>query len=140
MIMTALATSWQAETACTRSVQVYVQTTVTAAGYTGQVRSGWDDVLRALQDLMRLRDDWDGEGAVAPSRSVVRSAIFIAIRLRNLESPIPTTAVATRAGTILFSWQDGSDYQEVEVTPDAIEWMSIDRNGVAEHGGSPNPF
>ena len=110
---------------------------------------GWVRVVRSLQALASLRDNWDGLGAIAPSLAVVRTAVDVAERQRDGEMGLPATAVATPAGTILFGWEEGQNYLEIEViSPTLVEWMTVDQNGIAEHGSIPwqskakggNPF
>jgi hypothetical protein len=113
----------------------FVSTGVERAVMTKEIERDWGQVIRAIQELSYLRDDWDGEGSDAPSLALVQRAIQVAQFLRDLRSPIPTTAVATRSGAVLFAWEDGLAHQEIEVvTPNQIEWMVIEHSNVAKHG------
>jgi hypothetical protein len=99
----------------------------------GSRREGWGEVVQSIQNLSGLPGNWDGEGSEPPSPEILSRAIQITEELRKSKLPPPTTAVATRAGIVLFTWQDPSDYRELEVTESGIETMFIDENGVATH-------
>lgn len=121
-----------------RSADLYPQTSVAAVGLSSQSRDKWRTVVRALEPLKRLRNNWDGLGATAPSAEVVDTAIDLASELNRTNQPSPTTVAPTAAGTILFTWDDSWDdtrYFELEVrAPNRIEWMRIDRGGTVTHG------
>ena len=87
----------------------------------------WDRIIRKLHEMLSLRDDWDGMGAIAPSRDVVFSAIELAYHFRALEEfPAPTRVAATPSGTIGLEWQQPSVYTEAEVLPSGrSDWMQM---------------
>ncbi len=85
----------------------------------------WKQIMDALIDLLRLEDDWDGQGAKAPSQSLVHSSIELARMLSDpLEQPmdalpfgtVPSRVVPGVNGTVIFEWQEGETYSELEVT------------------------
>lgn len=87
--------------------------------------------------MRTLQDNWDGQGAAAPSAEIVQGAVDLAEILSRSGDCPPTRAVATPAGTVLFGW-DGPAYFEVEVLgPYRAEWMFIDKDGSVRHGGIP---
>jgi hypothetical protein len=66
---------------------------------------------------------------------VVARAIKLCKLLEEVRFPVPTTATATRSGGILFVWEQGPDYKEIEIVgQDRIEWMAIGSDNKAEHG------
>lgn len=132
--MTTIALPARGQSAYSRPIDPYIQTSITRAEIVDQVQERWGRVVHSLLGLLSLRDNWDGQGAVAPFAGLVRSAVELAETLRHSDAPPPTTAVATPAGTILFGW-NGSSYFEIEVlAPDRAEWLSVNQDGVATHG------
>jgi hypothetical protein len=132
--MTALVQQPQSSAAFTRPVGPYLSTTVSRSQYMIRTPSRWREVIRDLEPLRHLQENWDGLGAAAPTVSVAKSAIELAKLLADREIDIPTSAVATPAGSILFAWE-GSEYFEIEIRePYRAEWMYVDTNGVCTHG------
>ena len=78
-------------------------------------KSGWDLVVRELDHLQLLRDNWDGDGSKAPSLATVGRAVRTAELLAAHGYPAPTTATTTRAGGILITWEDDPAYREIEI-------------------------
>jgi hypothetical protein len=78
---------------------------------------GWTVTIDTLLTLRDIHDDWDGNGATAPSRETVDSALHLAIHFRDLGMREPNGVVPGVNGTVIFDWQ-GTDqsYLEVEVT------------------------
>jgi hypothetical protein len=112
-----------------------VATTVAQVGGNYGYRKAWNGVREAIRKLRTLPDDWDGEGSDAPLPELVDLAVNLVDAFERAGLSLPTSGVATRAGTILFGWRDSSGYQEVEVVaPNRIEWMFVDHAGVASHG------
>jgi hypothetical protein len=101
----------------------------------------WSRVVQRLEDLRSLRNDWDGLGALAPSTAIVRSAITLTNAFRREKWQAPSAAVATVAGTILFTWEKphpflrpGMRYLEIEVSgPEQAELMIVTEDGKATH-------
>ena len=92
-------------------------------------------MIQSLEKLDQLGDDWDGCGSPAPLAGVVSMAILIARRLGDEAAPLPDAAVPTPAGTVLFSWEDGKSYLEIEATgSNTAEWMRLDSEGNESHG------
>jgi len=134
--MIAKVQSASAQAAYTHPVEPYTHTGVTQATYGEQTElRKWDCVLQELRKLRYLHNDWDGEGSDAPPHQLIETAIRFVGVLQSSRFEIPTTAVASRAGTVLFGWHEGSRYQEIEVVaPNRLEWMIIDENGDSTHG------
>jgi hypothetical protein len=133
--MSCLAPPNQAVVAYSANVKPAVPTTVAQVGRGYDDRKAWIRVHEAIRKLRLLRTDWDGEGSDAPAPELVDTAIFLVDRFERTGVSLPTTAVASRAGTILFGWRDNSAYQEIEVIArDRIEWMVIDHTGASTFG------
>ena len=123
------------QSAYTRPVDPCSRTTATSAFVANSSAREWEQISDALRKLATLQDDWDGQGAVAPTHDIIQSAVEFAHIFRRMGQPAPTTAVATLAGTILFGWHSLTNYFEAEiVAPYLAEWMRVDEDGNATHG------
>lgn len=115
-------------------IETYLATPVASVGLITQSYDKWRRVILALEPLRRLRDNWDGLGAAAPSVAMVDSAIDLASSLDQADQRAPTSVAPTPAGTILFTWDD-AEYLEIEIrSPYYAEWMRIGENGSVKHG------
>jgi len=94
----------------------------------------WDRAIQAVLALDGLEADWDGQGAVAPLPDLVREAAGLCRRLWDAGNPGPSTVVATPAGSVLFTWDNGGVYREAEVAVDGIKWMFVDGTNPVVHG------
>jgi hypothetical protein len=109
-----------------------IRTTKTGANgaVMGQVRepSQWDEMVKRIQALGKLQEDWDGLGAKAPQGTLIESAVELAQSLRQQGFRPPSRVGAGPDGEILLEWQDERVYLEAEVcTPHSAEWLlSID--------------
>jgi hypothetical protein len=84
----------------------------------------WRKPLDTLDQISRLQDDWDDDGAVAPSPQLVASTRELLHDLRGRQFPAPTRVGAGPNGTILLEWQKDLNYFEIEVcAPYRLEWM-----------------
>lgn len=92
-----------------------------------------DAIIAAIEGFRGLTDNWDGQGAAAPSSGVIDTALTLA---RLFFGPWPASVTATPAGSILFAGErDGGGYGELEVAePGRAEWMSVDLDWTAHHG------
>jgi hypothetical protein len=100
----------------------------------------WDRVFQEIKRLAFLNDNWDGDGCKAPQLPIVDAALSLVPSLKKANWPLPATALATPAGTILFTWREGSFYAELEVmSPTRIEWMTKEADNPAEHGAFSLP-
>lgn len=88
----------------------------------------WGSLIDGLLSVRTLDDDWDGQGAVAPSPNLVDAAIrlaqfFQAAGVRPADFAIPGVN-----GTILFEWHDPVEYVEVEMDgPGRVVQRTTDR-------------
>jgi len=87
---------------------------------------GWGEQIDELLSIRNLQDDWDGLRAKAPSTALVDSALRLALNFRTTKTPAPCRIVPDRTGTVIFEWQVGDTYQELEVTrPHHAEFVII---------------
>lgn len=101
----------------------------------------WNDSARTLAGFANLADDWDGDKAIAPKPLLVLKAMMLLAELRATPNrPPPSRIAACPVGGILFEWQTGGNYLEVEITPaGAIEWMEEREGQPVRHGvGTPD--
>jgi hypothetical protein len=133
--MFGMATAAPESPASSQPVDPYIHTTVSPATFVDRTNDRWCRVIQSLQQLKSLRDDWDGQGALAPSIGIVEAAIGLAELYRQHDYSPPTTALATPAGTVLFEWRRQTTYYEIEiVSPGRAEWMLIDEGRAPMHG------
>jgi len=78
-------------------------------------RQAWSQVIDELLRMRLLKDDWDGEGALAPHPSLVDGAISLARDLQANGTPAADRVLASPNGTICFEWFTPLGYQEIEV-------------------------
>lgn len=84
--------------------------------------------------IAALDDDWDGDGAEAPSKAMRESAIDLARQLEQLGSPPPQRIVATVDGGIVYRWRSENQVAEVEfIRPGLVEGMKRRRDGSFAH-------
>ena len=76
----------------------------------------WNSRIDGLLAIRSLANDWDGQGAQAPSTELVDSALLLAQDLRLSGAEPPDRIVSGVNGTVIFEWQDGEEYCEIEVT------------------------
>lgn len=96
----------------------------------------WLDLAQALAGFVALEDDWDGQGAVAPSPQIIIVARGLLIELRdNTSLPPPSRVAACPMGGILFEWQWPGSYLDAEITPTGeVAWMRENAGAPVEHG------
>lgn len=87
--------------------------------------STWDREFDNLLRIRQLPDDWDGQGAPAPSTELVDSALVLALHLRQSSLPAPDRIVPGVAGTIVMEWQTkrGRCLELEVVEPYLAEWF-----------------
>lgn len=66
---------------------------------------GWKRCIDKLLELRLYEDDWDGQGAEAPSVGAVDSAIILAVLLREKDIEPPCRTVAIVDGSVVLEWQ-----------------------------------
>ena len=100
----------------------------------------WDKVMRELEAMRELEDDWDGLGARGPTAEIIDSAIGLAHLLHGRSMDAPTRVVPGPEGTVILEWQDpDGSYSEVEVVrPFYAEVMAIEPGKPARHWVLPD--
>jgi hypothetical protein len=84
---------------------------------TGQDRFDcWSNRIDELLAIRLLPDDWDGQGSTAPATDLVDSALMLARSLRQGGIEAPNRIVPGVNGSVIFEWQVGEEYCEIEVT------------------------
>jgi hypothetical protein len=80
----------------------------------------WEPAVAEIVAFQHLGDDWDGQGARAPSEEVLKSAIGLAYTLYEQGIDPPSRVVTGLEGSVIFEWQDpDGTYTEVEV----VGWL-----------------
>lgn len=76
----------------------------------------WGEILKKIEDLRQLKDDWDGEGAIAPTVPVMGSVADCMSMLKNAGVPSPDQVSAACDGSVIISWNFGEIYFEMEIS------------------------
>jgi hypothetical protein len=90
----------------------------------------WATVARKLQSFYALEDDWDGDGASAPSREAIESARDFVADIRGAGWPLPrSNPLVSPMGTICFIWNEPSGYiLEIEIDDCGTDLTVYDAN------------
>ncbi|MCI0462430.1 MAG: hypothetical protein L0Z62_36220 [Gemmataceae bacterium] len=76
----------------------------------------WEPAIQKIIAFQQLGDDWDGLGAVAPSRELLESAIGLAYLFYERGVDPPHSVVPGLDGSVNFEWQDpDGTITEVEI-------------------------
>jgi membrane-bound lytic murein transglycosylase B len=70
---------------------------------------GWEQFIAELEEFRQLADDYDGQGAIAPTADTVDSAVSLARLLEHLGMLPPTYVVASVNGSANLEWQLADD-------------------------------
>ena len=99
----------------------------------------WEPAVVSMVELQHLGDNWDGQGARAPTHELLASAIGLAYTLHEQGVDPPTRVVPGPEGSVIFEWQDPDGaYTEVEVVrPLYAEVMLIQPGQPAKHWTLP---
>jgi len=100
----------------------------------------WEPTVQALVEFQHLGDNWDGQGAVAPSYEQLESAIGLAYTLYQQGVNPPSRVVPGPQGSVIFEWQDpDGTYTEIEqVRPFYAEVLLIEPGQPAKHWTLPS--
>jgi hypothetical protein len=80
----------------------------------------WEPAVREMVAFQHLGDNWDGQGAQAPSDEVLGSAIGLAYFFYEQGVEPPSRVVPGPQSSVIFEWQDpDGTYTEVEV----VNWL-----------------
>jgi hypothetical protein len=100
-----------------------------------QSEAQWDEIMADLFAIGNRLDNWDDEGAKAPSAALWQSAVELGKTLRSLGQDPPSSVYAGPNGTVLFDWQNDFDYFDIEVVePFRARWMRVIPGQEAKHG------
>ena len=109
----------------------------------GRARSDagpWEPFVEEMVAFQHLGDDWDGQGALAPSFDLLASAIGLAYLLQEQGVDPPSRVVPGLEGSVILDWQDpDGSYTEVEIVrPLYAEVMVVVPGKPAKHWTIPN--
>ena len=99
----------------------------------------WEPAVQKMVTFQHLGDDWDGQGARAPSYEMLASAIGLAYTLYQQGVDPPNCVVPGVDGSVTFEWHDpDGTYTEVEIVrPFYAEVMMIEPGKPARHWTLP---
>jgi hypothetical protein len=91
--------------------------TVTSTAYFSDTfdREQWERCFKKLREIRSYDYDWNDEGAVPLHTDVLSLAYSVARMLRANLQPAPAQCLATEEGHVIFIWDEGVGYSEVEV-------------------------
>jgi len=78
-------------------------------------RVRWEGCFTKLREIRSYEQDWNDEGAEPLSDDVLSMTFQIAKMLRANVQPAPTQCIATEEGHVIFIWDEGVEYSEVEI-------------------------
>lgn len=78
-------------------------------------REQWQICFEKLREIRTYNYDWNDEGADPLDSDVLSLAFSVAKMLRGNLQPAPTQCIATEEGHVIFIWNEGAGYSEVEV-------------------------
>ena len=90
--------------------------------YSPRQKTDWGDVNDELLRIMRLKDDWDGMGAEAPSVSLVKHCLELVRQIKEELRP-PNVVRASSDGHICFEWYGDRSTIEAEVSSEWVDWI-----------------
>jgi hypothetical protein len=98
-------------------------------------RQEWDKCMKDLEGISAYHNDWDGQGAEAPSSEIMDSAVNLAKLLHQQGIDPPSCVVPGVNGTVVFEWQgENGAYLEIEITaPDRADGCLIVPGKLTEH-------
>jgi hypothetical protein len=100
----------------------------------------WQKIIVEIVAMQQLDNDWDGPGALAPSRELLDSALGLAHLLKAAGTKAPSVALAATDGSVNFVWH-GPDglYCEIEIDrPLHADVMLLEPAKAPRHWELPN--
>jgi hypothetical protein len=99
----------------------------------------WEPAVRKIVEFQHLGEDWDGNGAIPPSREVLESAIGLAYLFSQNGVDPPQRVAPGVDGSVILEWQDpDGTYTDVEIVrPLYAEVMVIEPGQPAKHWTLP---
>jgi hypothetical protein len=101
----------------------------------------WEVILQNLRKMLALRDNWDAEGAKAPTRNSILSVIDLLHQLERRNLQAPSRVVVGPGGEVAVEWQLDGNYIELEVSePYVGEWMFVTKGAMPKSSHLRLPF
>lgn len=107
-----------------------------SAPIAGQVvdRERWHAAYKMLARLSALHQNWDEDGAPAPSPLCLATARRLLEKIEQETGSAPDRIVPAPGGEILIEWHAPGFYLEAEIaTPWIVEWMKQVGDGPVQH-------
>ncbi len=101
-----------------------------------KLENKWSEIVKSIGDMRSLQNNWDGEGAIAPQKAIVDTALALIdnFRSQNGDNTSPDRALPSIDGRILIEWHLENSYMEAEIVePGLAEWMFQGPNQEIKH-------
>ena len=97
----------------------------------------WDQTMEQLRATRSLGENWDGYGAATPRAEIIQSAVGFLHFLSTYASVPAPYITPTRAGGVLFEWEQGPHQLEVDIcTRDVASYVYLNRQTDLSISGS----
>jgi hypothetical protein len=99
-----------------------------------EVRKGWAEIIRKIEAIRLLEDDWDGAGACQPDAKTIDSCIALANHFADAGFPPASCVSPTVEGGVVIQWQGDFSRFEIEANkPFRFECMLSVRGQKPKH-------
>ena len=88
----------------------------------------WERNVEAIEQYRELADDYDGQGAIAPSANVIESAMVLVREFIEADLAVPTYCVAGVNGSVNLVWDfvDESSVSLEVIDPSHVEVILVE--------------
>jgi hypothetical protein len=93
----------------------------------------WAGIAKDIDNMDSLEDDWDGDGAIRPSKDLIEAAAALVQRWsRDPGASVPNRVTAMPSGTISIEWESCDGRTEVEIESPEEATISFIAPGAVE--------
>jgi hypothetical protein len=92
-----------------------------------------EEIIGTIRGWTLLNENWDGEGASAPSAASLKDAVLF-VNLLNSQSPLPQPMLHASGKAGLY-WNQGGLYADIEFLGDGRVTYYVEQHGKDKHKG-----
>lgn len=81
----------------------------------------WNRVISKIQSFRSFKDDWDGEGSLAPKKELIDHIVSRATSFWKFEFNVPSRILITDEGAVAIEWLEPHGISGVEIAPDYVD-------------------